>query len=51
MNWTKFFELAYTWLIGFETGFILDLIRQLLRVDSKGAVEGCPLSFLLAGRK
>jgi hypothetical protein len=31
MNWAKFFELAYTWLIGFETGFVIDLIRQLLR--------------------
>jgi len=31
MSWRKFFELAYTGLIGFECGFILDLIHQLLR--------------------
>jgi hypothetical protein len=28
MNWRKFFELAYTGLIGFECGFILDLILR-----------------------
>ncbi len=31
MNWRKFFELAYAGLIGFEFGFILDLILQLWR--------------------
>ena len=31
MNWKKFFELAYTSLIGFEVGFILDLLYQLGR--------------------
>jgi len=31
MNWRKFFELAYTGLIGFEVGFILDLLRQFQR--------------------
>lgn len=29
MSWRKFFELANTGLIGFEVGFILDLVRQL----------------------
>jgi hypothetical protein len=29
MNWRKTFQLAYTALIAFELGFILDLIRQL----------------------
>jgi hypothetical protein len=29
MNTRKFFELLYTAVIGFEVGFILDLIRQL----------------------
>lgn len=29
MNWRKFYELAYTALIGFEIAFILDLIRAL----------------------
>jgi len=31
MNWRKFFELAYTGLIGFEFGFILDLILRMVR--------------------
>jgi hypothetical protein len=31
MNWESLFELAYCWLIGFETGFILDLLHQLMR--------------------
>ncbi len=31
MNWLKFFELAYTGLIGFEVGFILDLAHRLVR--------------------
>jgi hypothetical protein len=31
MNWLKLFELAYTGLIGFEFGFILDLIHGLVR--------------------
>jgi hypothetical protein len=31
MNWRKFFELAYTGLIGFECGLIIDLIRSLVR--------------------
>jgi hypothetical protein len=31
MNWRKFFELAYSGLIGFECGFILDLIIRLMR--------------------
>ena len=30
MNWLRFFELAYTGLIGFEVGFILDLIHGLV---------------------
>ena len=30
MNWLKFFELAYAGLIGFECGFILDLIHRLV---------------------
>jgi hypothetical protein len=30
MNWRRFFELAYTGLIGFESGFILDLIHRLM---------------------
>jgi hypothetical protein len=29
LDWRKAFELAYTALIGFEVGFILDVIRQL----------------------
>ena len=29
MSWQKGFELAYTALVGFEIGYILDLIRQL----------------------
>ena len=31
MNWQKLFELAYTGLIGFEVGFIIDLIREFRR--------------------
>ncbi len=31
MNWLKFFELAYTGLIGFEFAFIVDLLHQLLK--------------------
>ena len=31
MNWLKCFELAYTGLIGFEVGFILDLLHRLTR--------------------
>ena len=31
MNWRTFFELAYSGLIGFECGFILDLILRLMR--------------------
>ena len=31
MNWLRFFQLAYSGLIGFEFGFILDLIHQLVR--------------------
>ena len=31
MSWETFFELAYCWLIGFEVGFIFDLIQQLRR--------------------
>jgi hypothetical protein len=29
MNWRKTVELAYTALIGFEVGYLLDLIRHL----------------------
>ena len=31
MNWLRFFELAYSGLIGFECGFILDLILRMVR--------------------
>jgi hypothetical protein len=31
MNWLRFFELAYAGLIGFECGFVLDLIHTLMR--------------------
>jgi hypothetical protein len=31
MNWEFVLQCAYCWLIGFETGFILDLIQQLRR--------------------
>ena len=31
MSARKLFELAYTGLIGFECGFIIDLIRSLVR--------------------
>jgi hypothetical protein len=31
MNLEFLFECAYCWLIGFEAGFILDLIRPLRR--------------------
>jgi hypothetical protein len=31
MNWEMFFELAYAWLIGFEVGLIIDLVKALLR--------------------
>lgn len=48
MNWLKFFELAYTGLIGFEVGFISDLAARVVAVGSREGREGCPL-FLLAG--
>jgi hypothetical protein len=32
MDTRKFFELAYTGLIGFEAGFIIDLTAQLIGV-------------------
>lgn len=31
MNWLKILELAYTGLIGFEVGFIVDLLTELLQ--------------------
>jgi hypothetical protein len=31
MSWRKFFELAYTAVIGFEVAFIIDLTRALMR--------------------
>jgi hypothetical protein len=36
MNWRKFYQLLYTALIGFETGFIIDLIRGLRRNARNG---------------
>jgi hypothetical protein len=32
MDARKFFELAYTALIGFEVGFMVDLVAKLLKV-------------------